>query len=270
MSRIRIISIVRVYADGTYNHDDIEVTDIEFPDMYRTGILATHAGEQTADAGDPVFPEVVTETIPAQEKGLFVGFERIYEVYAAAGGLPIYVPPFKFTEAGKFAIGHIGSNVQGGGELTYNTYYGDLGAITLNRDEYKQELRAGESMDIMLELKDDEISGIYVYISPWNTEPNTDLLQHPYPGIYSAEELLAMRNAVVSGKNIPESMYVTENGQKVIRIYNDIFVPLTGESTIPVPDGYILDGMGHDVTSSGKLSIAGTVRDLSVNGAAVY
>lgn len=266
VSRIRIISIVRVYADGTYSKDDIEVTDIEFPNMYRTGILDTHAGERQEDTGAAVFPEVVvTNTIPEQEKGLFVAFEKIYVIYDSTGGLPIYVPPFNFKEAGKFSIGHYGFNVQGG-EKTYNTYYGDLGAIFLNREDHKQELRAGESMDIMLELKDDEITGIYVHIDSWNTESDKDVLQRPRPGIYSDGELLVVRDAIINNKDIPENLYEIENDQKVLKIYNDLSVSFSGESSIAIPDGYRLDGMGHNISCSGSLTFTGDVKDLKVNG----
>lgn len=270
VSRIRITSIIRVYADGTYNSSDINISDVEFPDMYRTGTLKTHAGE-LADDGKAVFPEVSTE---GGEKGLSIVFpnsekRNIYTIYEAAGGLPMYVPPFKFKEAGKISIGLLGSNFQGGKEQTYNTYYADLAEVFLNRADYPQELRAGENMDIMLELKDDEVSGMYVYIRPWNTETEKDLLQHPQPGVYSLAELLDLRKLIVEGKEIPESYYKTVNGEKVIYIYNDFAVSLDGESTYYIPEGYVLDGLGHNLSCEGDFSLKGNVRNLKVNGVPV-
>lgn len=269
VSRIRITSIVHVYADGTYNSSELYIYDVEFPDMYRTGTLNTHAGE-LAD-GKAVSPEVTTG---GGEKGLSIVFpnkgnRNIYTIYGAAGGLPMYVPPFKFKEAGKFSIGHFGSNFQGGTEQTYNTYYADLAEVFLNRDDYPQELRAGENMDIMLELKDDEVSGMYVYISPWNTESEKDLLQHPQPGIYTLAELLNLRKLILYQKEIPESYYKTVDGEKVIYIYNDFTVSLEGESTYNIPDGYVLDGLGHNLSCKGNFSLKGNVRNLKVNGVPV-
>lgn len=269
VSRIRIISIIHVYADGSYDSSDINISDVEFSDMYRTGTLCTHAGEH-AD-GKAVFPEISTE---GGEKGLSIVFpndgkRNIYTIYGAVGGLPMYVPPFKFKDAGKFSIGHFGSNFQGGTEKTYNTYYADLAEIFLNRDDFPQELRAGDNMDIMLELKDDEVSGMYVYISPWNTESDKEVVQHPKPGVYTLAELMDLRKLILEHKEIPESYYRTVNGENVIYIYNDLAVSLDGESTYNIPDGYVLDGLGHNLTCKGSITFSGNVRNLKVNGVPV-
>ena len=84
-------------------------------------------------------------------------------------------------------------------------------------------------------------------------------------GICQQEELASFIAILASGK--PEDLDAYCGKDKVIRIYNNFQLGLVGNTMLTLPDGYTLDGMGHNLTvTGGSLTISGDVSKLCING----
>jgi len=84
-------------------------------------------------------------------------------------------------------------------------------------------------------------------------------------GICQQEELASFIAILASGK--PEDLDAYCGKDKVIRIYNNFQLGLVGNTMLTLPDGYTLDGMGHNLTvTGGSLTISGDVSELCING----
>lgn len=58
-----------------------------------------------------------------------------------------------------------------------------------------------------------------------------------------------------------------ENGVKVIRLYNNLDLTKYGSGIfIDIPEGYVFDGMGHNIKGDVTFGGAGTVRNLYISG----
>ena len=82
--------------------------------------------------------------------------------------------------------------------------------------------------------------------------------------IREQEELENLITALASGNAEELDAYCGED--KVIRVYNDLQLGLAGDITLTIPDGYALDGTGHNLTvTGGDLTISGVVSGLYIS-----
>lgn len=165
--------------------------------------------------------------------------------------------------------------------LGYDTYYGTFDDVVFERNSgwgYDQGddatgtkidqkiLHAGEEMRLNIVLIPGVGPGLKVIIRNWSTDKPYDSQYHSYPGIYSDAEIQQfidmMFNFTQSDyDNPPEELEMfyeiyghLQDGKKYIPLYENVTLPRHGNSNpsniFPVPDGYIIDGMGHTVTMS--------------------
>lgn len=165
--------------------------------------------------------------------------------------------------------------------LKYKTYYGTFNDVVFKRntgwgydqgdDETGLEadqkiLHAGEEMRLNIVLIPGVGPGLKVIIRDWSTDKPYDSEYHSYPGIYSDAEIQQFIDMMFNFteedyKNPPPELEMfyeiyghEENGKKYLPLYENVTLPRHGNSDpsniFPVPDGYVIDGMGHTVTMS--------------------
>lgn len=234
VSKICINSITRVKSDGSKERIYGSSFILEFPKMPQQGIF------DTGIAGDK-FPTVSADA----GSGSGIAF-KVFSNWN------YYLPPFEFADYGDFIITIA---EQEGDYFRPVMYYGNLADISGLKG-----LQAGEAMVLDLLLSDGKVTGISVYIIDWNDISRQDVSMPARTGIYSYEDLYD----AIANNNL-DAYCVEEDGKKVIRIYNNITIPasITG---VPIPDGYILDGQGHNIIANEGLSFSGEVRNLYLNG----
>ena len=156
-----------------------------------------------------------------------------------------------------------------------DTYYGTFDDVIFKRDpgvDYDSEndddsriLHAGEQMTLNIVLIPGIGPGLSILISEWSTDDPTDSQYHTYPGIYSDAEVKEMHDYFAGqrtygddDKNVERlfDMYGQEKDidgdgvpEKVFVLYDNVDISNGSNANIfPVPDGYVVDGMGHTIT----------------------
>lgn len=143
--------------------------------------------------------------------------------------------------------------------------------------KYSKVLHAGEVMVINMTIYEQGSPGMGVDIKDWNSERGKGVLHHIRPGIYSDAEARSLRDALSSNptKEKLEEMGilyadkdegVDDEYKDVFRMYHDVTLPEPKE--FPIPDGYILDGMGftlkfEDSAPDHQITI-GNMRDIYI------
>lgn len=149
----------------------------------------------------------------------------------------------------------------------YNIYYGNFDAVQFIRkdgDGYDKAdgkddtvLHAGEMMTLNINLIPGMGPGLSLIIEKWNTDEPQEASYHTHPGIYSDAEMSAVMDAFLNQgnpnnpttdeqiENLFEIYGQTEDGVNYFPMYDN--VTNTGDATIPIPDGYVLDGQGHTI-----------------------
>lgn len=240
VSKIYIRNITRIRSDGSRqiisSGSNPGILCITFPDMPQQGLF--NAGLDKNE-----FPSVVADV--SSDKGVVAMYS------------PFHFPPFNFDEYGRFEVTLDEKDEEGILHYMY-TYYGHLKDITTLK-----ELKAGEAMALDLILADGKVTGMSVWIVNWYDEPAQTISIPAKKGIYSYGDLWAAYN---NGKGWNWDDYAVE---KVIRLYNNL--DLTSEEVvyIPIPDGYVFDGMGHNIKGNVTFGGEGTVHNLYINGKSV-
>lgn len=165
--------------------------------------------------------------------------------------------------------------------LGYKTYYGTFDDVVFERNSgwgYDQGddetgknvdqkiLHAGEEMRLNIVLIPGIGPGLKVIIRDWSTDKPYQSEYHSYPGIYSDAEIQQFVDMMFDFTESdyldpPESLKMfydiygyEKDGKKYIPLYENVTLPRHGNSNpsniFPVPDGYVIDGMGHTVTMS--------------------
>lgn len=165
--------------------------------------------------------------------------------------------------------------------LNYDTYYGTFDDVVFERNSgwgYDQGddatdkkvdqkiLHAGEEMRLNIVLIPGVGPGLKVIIRNWSTDKPYQSEYHSYPGIYSDAEIQQFVDMMFGFTqsdydNPPEALDMfyeiyghEENGKKYLPLYENVTLPRHGNSNpsniFPVPEGYVIDGMGHTVTMS--------------------
>ncbi|MCH5224582.1 MAG: hypothetical protein J1D77_01235 [Muribaculaceae bacterium] len=149
----------------------------------------------------------------------------------------------------------------------YNIYYGTFDAVNFVRNpgtDYDDEnsgddttLHAGEMMTLNINLIPGVGPGLALIIDPWSTEEPQESTYHSYPGIYSEAEMNEVLGAFLNQGN-PNNGTTPEQIENLFEIYGKTIdgvnyfrmfdnVTNKGDATIPVPEGYMLDGQGHTI-----------------------
>lgn len=156
--------------------------------------------------------------------------------------------------------------------LTYDTYYGTFDDVTFIREpgsDYdkggdEKILHAGEMMTLNITLIPGVGPGLSLVITPWSTEDPEESQYHAYPGIYSDAEVKEMHGSFVDNsfedaqaeakrlfETYGEKRDIDGDGEleMVFPLYDNVDVTgATRDNIFPIPNGYILDGMGHTIT----------------------
>ena len=163
---------------------------------------------------------------------------------------------------------------------TYGTkgaYFGDFQSVTFTRkgdEDYNDGdgkdtkiLHAGEVMTLNMTLYQEGGPGIGITIGKWNTEAGQKAQHHVHPGIYGNIDGEELWNLFTEGDlNEVNNRFVEDldASPKVVHIYHDVNLPY---NDFPVPEGYMIDGMGFTLTLSpnaeGTVNI-GPMRDIYI------
>lgn len=151
----------------------------------------------------------------------------------------------------------------------YDTYYGTFNAVNFvrNNEDYDYPnggdtkiLHAGEMMTINITLIPGVGPGLDLVIDDWSTEKPQEATYHTYPGIYDMTEMNQLRDLFLQMKNTNDQETLdqlnaifdlygyTENGQKILRLYDNLTLSGDYSNIFPIWKDYILDGLGHTVT----------------------
>lgn len=233
VAKISVNSITHIAADGSTN--PINSCTITFPNLASSATFTATNYEVKEEKYPPVLE--ATET-----KGITWEWRQ-----DGGNDCALYVFPFKFSsenpseeyyEQPSFFI------------ITTNsgTYRGSL---TMVNDP--TELRAGDHLTMNLTVRDGEVSGMYSYITDWNTEEKGTVPQHRVPGIYTQEDAKALLEGLQSDPvNIPPYLIDTEGDTQTIRFFTHVnWESLLDEEeveSITIPQEYILDGQGYNLT----------------------
>ena len=251
-----------IYSDGNENKDIwYNLKTVSFPNMPVSGDFTTGIG------GSGVM-EVVHDN---NRKGVtFRLSDTEYGQYVKNHAIPFYILPMSFVDGndnGKFFVTLEHPN----GE--YRMYEGDLRELVNENapDNPLAEIKAGECLTIRLVLKDDKVDGFFVYVSNWNTAEERPVKDNAYPGIYTVDDMVKIARgdgATFVLTPTDDMVYeTTENGKKIIRLYDNLDLSAFPDVRhLIIPDGYVLDGLGHNITGNPQLEFRGDIRNLFVNG----
>ena len=255
VSRIRIGSCVLIQPTGSIQ-EQIQA-DITFVNMPTKAIFYPHP----EDGGRPCV--VPKEADPDDGVTYFIHKE------ATAKDVFYICPEVDFSQV-DFQI-----KVKDKEYENLDTYYGTFADVIFEREpgvDYDSEaggdsriLHAGEQMTLNIVLIPGIGPGLAIIISEWSTDDPTDSQYHTYPGIYSDAEVKEMhdyfagqRNYYEEDKNVERlfDMYGQEKDidgdgktEKVFVLYDNVDIYNGSDANIfPVPDGYVVDGMGHTIT----------------------
>lgn len=165
----------------------------------------------------------------------------------------------------------------------YDTYYGTFDDVVFERkpgSKYDKGdgtddkvLHAGEMMTLNITLIPGVGPGLKIIIDNWSTDKPTESRYHTYPGMYSDAEINELLDACFKQREYytPDpkiddlfDLYGEEvEGEKIFYLYENVTLYAEGSNTnlsniFPVPDGYIINGMGHTVTMRTNNGIAAT------------
>lgn len=151
----------------------------------------------------------------------------------------------------------------------YKTYYGTFNDVVFERQNVDHDspegndttiLHAGEMMSVDIVLIPGIGPGLRLIIQDWSTDEPRDAQYHTYPGLYSEEDLNALRDLFMQLMSPDDQdildkikdmydIYGAEiDGKKSLKLFNNIDLTTDKDGNIfPVWKDYILDGLGHMV-----------------------
>lgn len=249
VAKIKLNSITHIEADGSTN--PITSCTITFPNLAKSATFT--ATGYTTEKGKEKYPPVLEIIEESTSKGIEWKWEK---GKGDANDYVLYVPPFNFSsdnsetpyyeEPSFFII-----------TTSSGTYTGSLTQVN-----DPTELRAGECLTMNLIVRDGTVSGMYSYITGWNTEEIGTIPQHRVPGIYTQEDAEALLDALQNKRDIPDYLVDTDdNENKTIRFFTHVDWS-TVTSDITIPEDYTLDGQGYYLVLREGVTLQGNVTDL--------
>lgn len=194
----------------------------------------------------------------------------------------LYVKPFTFAEEetpyyeqpGYFIVN---AEVTIGGTLTNRSYTGTL----VGSSPTITELKGNEELHISMQVADGNVTGINSYIVDWDDADEITVPQHRVPGIYTQADAEALLEGLQSDPvKIPPYLIDTEGDTQTIRFFTHVdweslLLDEEEVESITIPQEYILDGQGYNLTLPKGMKIygvkegedeAGNIKNLYVNG----
>ena len=250
VSKIKIGSFILIEPGGAIQKDlQAEMTFIGIP-------TAATFYPHPQDDGHPVV-KVEQEVDPDDGLTFFIGNK------ATVNDVFYICPEVNFSEI-DYKITLNATNYQYRG-----TYYGTFQNVEFVRNhgtDYdgvndQTTLHAGEMMTLNITLIPGIGPGLKLIIDNWSTESYNESRYQPYPGLYTASELMELIDYFASQK----IYFPSENGweaveaqlQRFLELYGKtiddqkwflIYDNITIDSNIfPIPYGFMLNGYGHTV-----------------------
>lgn len=275
VGRIQLEVVTHVRSDAST--EDIGSATLTFPNLPKSATLDVLQAKNLSS------PYTGVMTPSETEKG--ITWE--WNTETQGGNSLLYVHPFTFYEDGKKDYeqpGYFTIQIQVNPDPTSSSpvtkvYSGMLATSATTTPEEgastARRLNGNECLHIRMQVADGAVTGIYSYITDWNTEGMEDIPQYRVPGIYTQADAQALLNALRNGTEILAYLIDIDesNNTKTIRFFTH--VDWSGATRdITIPDGYILDGQGYnlilpkDVTLYGDMGEdeAGNIKNLYVNG----
>lgn len=189
VSKILVREIQHIKPDGTKELLNAGTAiDFIMPNMPETAFWTTGVGEGEGDLSTAWDNQVLPHLLPLDDEAYQSStWEKDGKPFTVKYGVPgkvesgssFYICPCKFDAKSSDGVGTVGDI-----EFKYNDrwYYGSLKSLT-----GLGELKAGECISLILQLKDGSIAGLYPHIVGW-TEGTGSSQQHDMPGIYSQSD----------------------------------------------------------------------------------
>lgn len=258
VSKVFIQSINLITNDGTTWQDVVgEMTIFGIPDR---GYFLRHPEEGKApyilhpkDAGGSQYKE----------------FEEKDVTYKVSKNVAFYLcPEINFSNL-DFKIKLISPSIHG----ETGEYYGDFKAVNITRQrddswdsgKDRNTLYAGEVINLNLTLRQGNITGVTAFISDWTNKERYTSNNYPHPGIFTNDQLYDVFKGTKSQEEKEQTYADGEDSQgKIFHVYNDVELE---DSALNMPDGDVLDGMGHTIkltpNRSGNIEVT-NVRDVYI------
>ena len=257
VSKVFIQSINLITNDGTTWQDVVgEMTIFGIPDR---GYFNRHPWDNNA-------PYILH---PENAGTQYKEYENKDVTYKVSKNAAFYLcPEIDFSEL-EFKIKLLSPAIHG----ETGEYYGDFKTVTITRrqddnwdkDKKRNKLYANEVINLNLTLRQGNITGVTAFISDWTNKERYTSNNYPHPGIFTEDQL----NDVFKGSKSQEEkegMYSEGEDQdgKIFHLYNDLKLI---DSSLKMPEGDVLDGMGHTITlspdSSGNVYLQ-NIRDIYI------
>lgn len=231
------------------NATNVAIEFLSIPEKWK--IKQTTSGDKKAFS--------VTEPQENDNSDLKLNFsDLIYN--SSTGYFTMYLPPLTkalstdFATAGDFCITYGGKQ-----------FYGTLASILSQKNI---ELAAGQHMAIQMDLSENYGVGIGAYIVKWQGPDKEEIAYaNPNRGIYSTEGFQCLVDFLKNktpDKTLSDTLYIEENNQKIIRLYNNLTITDEMAADLLGADlqGITFDGQGYTITlPAGSNSLFSTVGD---------
>lgn len=264
IGKLVIDNVSLIYSDGVKSDNMMNrVGAIYFPNMPTAGVFNTGVGDGS---------NMAVTINPNSSKGIFFSLagNADYGEYIESLNIPFYVLPMLFADDNNYGKFHVNFYHPDG---SFRRYEGNLKDLVNESDPENTltGIKAGECLTLRLVLKDDVVDGFFAYVENWIDHNNQPVKEAPYPGIFTPEDLAANLNLKDWPYILTPSEDViyetTPDGKKIVRIYDNLDFSGYNLSSVQiiVPDGYVLDGLGHNISGVPVFVIEGDVRNLYVN-----
>ena len=260
VSKIKIASLVLIESSGAIQEDIM--ADITFVGMPKTATFYPHPENGGRPRVEPIWPTddsgltYYIHNDNTTEDILYVcpeiDFSKIdYQI-------KIHNKPYKDKDIYYGTFDDVVFERKPG--TAYDQELGDE-----NKSPDLKTLHAGEEMTLHITLIPGIGPGLSIIINPWSTAKPNESQYHNTPGIYSSSELDELLDMFVNQKDYPANDDTREKIKRLHEFYGGDMEDLDGDGTeemvfklydnvstssniFPVPDGCILDGMGHTIT----------------------
>lgn len=265
IGKLIIDKVSLIYSDGQVNNNIwSNIWSISFPNMPVSGDFTTGIGNDE---------DMVVRHNNAHKGVTFrLSGNDEYSQYLKGHSIPFYVLPVSFVDGNDYGKFYVTLGHPGNGE--YRIYEGNLKDLVNEDtpDNPLKEIKAGQCLTMRLVLQDDKVNGFLVYVNNWSTAEEQAVKDNPYPGIYSVEDIVNIAHEHTWDEYIliptDDMVYeITTDEKRIIRLYDNL--DLSGYPNVRriiIPEGYILDGLGHNVTGNPELQFEGNIQNLFVNG----
>ena len=261
VSKIKIASLVLIESSGAIKEDIM--ADITFVGMPTTATFHPHPEDGGRPRLDPIWPDTKDTGLTYYVKNDNTTEDIMY-----------ICPEIDFSKI-DYKI-----KIHNKEYADKDIYYGTFDDVVFKRkpgwaydqgtDEEQsiddsKTLHAGEEMTLNIVLIPGIGPGLSIIIDSWSVDKPTESQYHNTPGIYSDSEVDEILNVFANQKTYPADDATREEIRRLHELYGGEMADLDGDgeeemvfklydnvstssNIFPIPDGCILDGMGHTIT----------------------